>query len=130
MAVGDAARRIEAENFRLTYSNARILLAPVAERSASALIAVDADDLVVGATRSARLGLGITQQALAKGLPAVDILGGSAKATEDLDEAERGVVQRAMARAEGNVSAAAGSLGISRATLHRKLARFGIRRPH
>ncbi|TPM41842.1 helix-turn-helix domain-containing protein [Mesorhizobium sp. B2-3-4] len=130
IAVGDAARRIEAENFRLTFCDARILLAPVAERNASALIAVDADDLVVGATRSARLGLGITQQALAKGLPAADILGISAKTSEDLDEAERGVVQRAMARAEGNVSAAASNLGISRATLHRKLARFGIRRPH
>ncbi|MET2826897.1 helix-turn-helix domain-containing protein [Mesorhizobium shangrilense] len=130
MAVGDAARRIEAENFRLAFSNARILLAPVAERSAGAMIAVDADDLVVGATRSARLALGITQQILAKGLPAADILGGTAKAAEDLDEAERGVVQRAIARADGNVSAAAANLGISRATLHRKLARFGIRRPH
>jgi transcriptional regulator of acetoin/glycerol metabolism len=130
IAVGDAARRIEAENFRLAFSHARILLAPMAERSASALIAVDADDLVVGATRSARLGLCITPQILAKGLPAADILGASAKASEDLDEAERGVVQRAMARAEGNVSAAAANLGISRATLHRKLARFGIRRPH
>ncbi|UVK45228.1 GAF domain-containing protein [Mesorhizobium sp. AR07] len=130
IAVGDAARRIEAENFRLTFSNVRILLAPVAERSTGALIAVDADDLVVGATRSARLALGITQQTLAKGLPAADILGGSARASEDLDEAERGVVQRAIARAEGNVSAAASNLGISRATLHRKLARFGIRRPH
>lgn len=130
IAVSDAARRIEAENFRLTFSSARILLAPVVERSTGALIAVDADDLVVGATRSARLALGITQQVLAKGLPAADVLGDSAKATEDLDEAERGVVQRAIARAEGNVSAAASNLGISRATLHRKLARFGIRRPH
>ncbi|TPK70116.1 sigma-54-dependent Fis family transcriptional regulator [Mesorhizobium sp. B2-4-15] len=130
IAVGDAARRIEAENFRLAFSDARILLAPVAERSASALIAVNADDLVVGATRSARLGLGITRQLLIKGLPAADILGDSARASEHLDEAERGVVQRAMARAEGNVSAAASNLGISRATLHRKLARFGIRRPH
>lgn len=130
VAVGDAARRIEAENFRLAFSNARILLAPVVERSTGALIAVDADDLVVGATRSARLALGITQQVLARGLPAADILGGSAKAAENLDDAERGVVQRAIARADGNVSAAAHNLGISRATLHRKLARFGIRRPH
>jgi hypothetical protein len=30
--VGDAARRIEAENFRLVFSDARILLAPVAEQ--------------------------------------------------------------------------------------------------
>ncbi|TIV11033.1 MAG: hypothetical protein E5W00_05360, partial [Mesorhizobium sp.] len=35
---------------------------------------------------------------------------------------------RALARANGNVSAAAANLGISRATLHRKLARFGLTR--
>ncbi|WP_245519665.1 MULTISPECIES: GAF domain-containing protein [unclassified Mesorhizobium] len=130
VAVGDAARRIEAENFRMVYSNARILLAPVAERSAGALIAVDQDDLVIGATRSARLALGITGEALARGLLAADILGDHAKVKEDLDNAERGALQRAMARAGGNVSAAAQNLGISRATLHRKLARFEIRRPH
>ncbi|WP_245493481.1 MULTISPECIES: helix-turn-helix domain-containing protein [unclassified Mesorhizobium] len=130
VAVGDAARRIEAENFRMVYSNARILLAPVAERGAGAFIAVDADDLVVGATRSARLALGITREALAKGLLAADLLGDAAKTSEDLDDAERGVVQRAIARTGGNVSAAAQNLGISRATLHRKLARFGIHRTH
>lgn len=130
VAVGAAARRIEAENFRMVYSNARILLAPVAERGAGAFIAVDADDLVVGATRSARLALGITREALAKGLLAADLLGDAAKTSEDLDDAERGVVQRAIARTGGNVSAAAQNLGISRATLHRKLARFGIHRTH
>ena len=130
VAVADAARRIEAENFRMVFSGARILLAPVAERSAGALIAVDSDDLVVGATRSARLALGITRETLAKGLLAADVLGDPAKGTGDLDDAERGVLQRAMARAGGNVSAAAQNLGISRATLHRKLARFSIRRPH
>ncbi|RUX14518.1 sigma-54-dependent Fis family transcriptional regulator, partial [Mesorhizobium sp. M2A.F.Ca.ET.037.01.1.1] len=86
--------------------------------------------LVIGATRSARLALGITSEGLAKGLLAADILGDPARAREDLDDAERSVLQRAMARTGGNVSAAAQSLGISRATLHRKLARFSIRRPH
>ncbi|TIV48682.1 MAG: sigma-54-dependent Fis family transcriptional regulator, partial [Mesorhizobium sp.] len=66
----------------------------------------------------------------AKGLLAADVLGDAPGAREDLDDAERGVLQRALARAGGNVSAAAQSLGISRATLHRKLARFAIRRPH
>ncbi|TIO79062.1 MAG: sigma-54-dependent Fis family transcriptional regulator [Mesorhizobium sp.] len=130
IAVGDAARRIEAENFRMVFSGARILLAPAAERTAGALIAVDSDDLVIGATRNARLALGITREALAKGLLAADVLGDAPGAREDLDDAERGVLQRALARAGGNVSAAAQSLGISRATLHRKLARFAIRRPH
>jgi transcriptional regulator of acetoin/glycerol metabolism len=130
LAIADAVRRIEAENFRIAFPNKRILLAPVGERASGALLAVDADDLVVGATRAARQALGITASGLSKRLPVADLLGGSASPNEDLDEAERGALKRALARAEGNVSAAAASLGISRATLHRKLARFGITQPH
>ncbi|CAB4325718.1 transcriptional regulator [Brucella sp. 191011898] len=49
---------------------------------------------------------------------------------EDMAESERGVILRALARAEGNISAAAQLLGISRATLHRKLNRLKIIRSH
>jgi transcriptional regulator of acetoin/glycerol metabolism len=130
VAVTDAARRIEAENFRLAFPKARILLAPVTDKGAGALIAVDTNDLVVGATRSARQALGISQGRLQKPLPASDLLVGIAKTAEDLTEAERGVLQRALVRAGGNVSAAAQTLGISRATLHRKLKRLDVQRPH
>ena len=44
--------------------------------------------------------------------------------------AERSAVQQALARTGGNVSAAAEALGISRATLHRKIARLGLGRGH
>jgi len=130
LAVADAVKRIEADNFRLAFPNERILLAPLGERAAGALLAVDADDLVVGATRSARQTLGITESALARRLPVADLVGGPSAGAGDLDDAERSALKRALARAEGNVSAAAASLGISRATLHRKLARFSITRPH
>jgi transcriptional regulator of acetoin/glycerol metabolism len=71
MAVADAARRIEEENFRTSFPRARITIAPVADHhTAAALIAVDNDDIVIGANRSARLQLGITQTAIEKGLPA------------------------------------------------------------
>ncbi|ESX99688.1 helix-turn-helix domain-containing protein [Mesorhizobium sp. LNJC405B00] len=130
MAVVDAARRIEAENFKMAFPKARILLAPVPDKGSGALIALDADDLVVGATRSARLALGITQQCLDKPMPAADLLGWAESGPEVLAEAERGVLQRALARADGNVSAAAHALGISRATLHRKLNRLDVHRSH
>lgn len=128
VAVIDAARRIEAENFRQAFPNARILVAPVADRSSGALIAVDGDDLVIGATRTARMALGLTDLCLSTPLPASDILGHQADPREDLLEAERGVLQRALARVDGNVSAAAQLLGISRATLHRKLKRLNLHR--
>jgi transcriptional regulator of acetoin/glycerol metabolism len=129
VAVSDAARRIEVDNFRLAFPKARIVLAPTADKSSGALVAVDADDLVIGATRSARLALGITQSSLQKPLPAGDLLGGKATISEDFAEAERGVLQRALARTDGNISAAAEALGISRATLHRKLKQLAIKRP-
>jgi transcriptional regulator of acetoin/glycerol metabolism len=45
----------------------------------------------------------------------------------DLERAERGALRRALASSGGNVSAAARALGISRATLHRKMRSLGIR---
>ena len=130
VAVTDAARRIEAENFRLAFPNARFLFAPDLERGGGGLVAVDADDLVIGATRSARLALGVTRDFLKRPVPATDLLGGSRPLSKDLDQAERAALQQALARSSGNVSAAAQALGISRATLHRKLRRLGLQRPH
>ena len=130
VAVIDAARRIEAENFRMAFPKARVLLAPPTDTGAGGLVAVDSDDLVIGATRSARLALGITGECLKKPLPVADIFGGSAEEGEKLGEAERGMLLRALARVDGNVSAAAEALGISRSTLHRKLRRLGLRKSH
>ncbi|MFC3123527.1 GAF domain-containing protein [Pseudoroseomonas globiformis] len=125
-AVGDAARRIEAAHFRQAYPQARILLSAEEAGAEGALLALDRDDLVIGATRAARRLYGITAERIAAGLPASAVVGGPASTGDGLREAERGAVSRALARAEGNVSAAARSLGISRATLHRKLARLGL----
>ena len=130
MAANDAAARIEAEYFRLAYPHARILVVPAADKAARALIAVDADDLVIGATRGARQALGISQACLQKSLPAADLLGTSRKGAENLATAERGVLQRALARANGNVTVAAGALGMSRATFYRKLQRLELLRAH
>ena len=74
--------------------------------------------------------LGITQACLRKSLPAADLLGTPRKGTENLAAAERGVLQRALARTDGNVTAAAGALGMSRATFYRKLQRLELNRTH
>ncbi len=127
-AVSDAARAIEAENFRLAFPRARILLAPAAERAGPALLAVDRDDLVVGATRAARLALGIDAQTFARPRPAADVMGAAHAEGDDIDAAERAVLQRALARAGGNVSKAAKLLNLSRATLHRRMNQLGLHR--
>lgn len=130
MAVVDAARRVEAENFRLAFPKARIVMAQGAdfgnERSMSALIAVDEDDLVVGASRSARHLLGLTDESLNVPLPAANLLGQDTDAERGFAAAERSVIQRVLRKADGNISVAAGMMGMSRATLHRKLKRLGL----
>ncbi|WP_025036495.1 helix-turn-helix domain-containing protein [Bradyrhizobium sp. DOA9] len=125
LAAGEAAKRIEADLFRKVFAHARIVLTQAADGSCGGLVAVDADDLVIGATRSARLALGIAPGGALRPVPAADLLGGDA-ARDHLAGGQRAVLQRALLRAGGNVSAAAKALGVSRATLHRKLKRFEL----
>ncbi|MCO5732457.1 helix-turn-helix domain-containing protein [Rhizobium sp. SSA_523] len=125
-AVRDAAVRVETNLFRQAFAGARILLVPQASQH-SALLAVDQDDLVIGATRAARLALKLDDHRIAQGLPASDALREErGDPLNDLDEAERATLRRALSRTQGNVSKAAAMLGVSRATLHRKLKRFEV----
>jgi transcriptional regulator of acetoin/glycerol metabolism len=128
-AVADAARRIEARHFRSAFPGARIVLAPETDWGSGALLAIGADDLIIGATSAARAACGITDAMLERALPAESILSDSDEEVEEqLSLAERGVVHRALARSNGNVSAAAKTLGVSRATLHRKMRKLGLQR--
>ncbi len=127
-AVTDAARRIEARHFRKAYPAARIVLASDADWGSGALLAIGEDDLIVGATHAARLACGITDAMLERPLPAASILSPHSAVAENLEAAERGVLQRALARSGGNVSSAAKALGVSRATLHRKIRRAELAR--
>jgi transcriptional regulator of acetoin/glycerol metabolism len=121
--VNDAARRIEAKAFREAFPGARIVLLADgrADRASTSMLAVDADDVVIGATRAARQALELTDDKLKRGLPSPD-------RGADLEDAERAAVRRALGAAGGNVSAAATALGVSRATLHRKINRLGLGR--
>lgn len=130
-ATCEAAHRIEARCFKEAFRGARILLGPDTGRGTGGLIAVDREDLVIGANHAARRAYGLTDELLAHPFPAGDILALEPDGpAESLATAERGAVQRALSRARGNVSAAARLLGISRATLHRKIARLGLDRLH
>ena len=120
-SVTEAARKIEADLFHARFPRARMMLVPGLDRGLGALLAVDADELVIGATRAARAHFGLAGDLARNPLPAADLLG--LEAHERPEDAERAVIARALARAGGNVSAAARALGVSRATLHRKLGR-------
>ena len=123
-AVRDAALRIEGNIFRRAFPKARIVMVG---SGYGALLAVDRDDIVLGATRGARSALGIDDSRIASGIPAADLLNeGFFAESADLIEAERSALRRAISRHNGNMSRTAESLGISRATLHRKVKRLGL----
>lgn len=100
------ATQIESDLFRAAFPKHRILLATGAEPSSAALLAVDADDVVVVATREARRRHGLEASGLIRPRPVVDLLGRE-NGPAGLEGAERAAVIRALTRAEGNVSEAA-----------------------
>lgn len=127
--VAQTARGIEALFFRSSFPDARIVVASDDHSDAAVLLAVDKDDLAIGATRAARRVLGLEREGTIRPRPAADLLGRQDDLT-GFDRAERAAVMRALARAQGNVSAAARALGIGRATMYRRMARLGISENH
>jgi len=132
VAVVDTARRIETDHFRARFSDARIVLASAKEARkpapenlrGAALIAVDKDDLVIGATRGARNIYGLSNTDLDSPRPLSSLHGQKVDQAREYAMAEQRIIQQAMANSGGNVSAAARAMAISRATLHRKLKKF------
>ena len=80
----------------------------------------------MGATRQARRLFGISDNDLKDPVPLSTLYGHDVDEADDYTRAGRRTVLLALARSGGNVSAAAASMGISRATLHRKIKRLGI----
>ena len=124
--VNQSARQIEAAFFRASFPGARIISAQTGEADdALLLVAVDKDDLAIGANRAARRAYGLEKEGKLRPRPASDLFGREDEVT-GFEKAERSAVIRALARAEGNVSAAARALGVGRATLYRRMQRLGI----
>lgn len=126
-AVRDAAQRIEGNLFRRAFPGARILMVPSANGTMLSLLAIDQDDIILGATRAARVTLRLDDARIAQGVPASDALKEERHDKgSDLAEAERAALRRVLSRANGNITQAATLLGISRATLHRKMKKLAV----
>ena len=123
--VQDAARRIESAMFRRYFEGRRIIDANLPGGD-SALLAVDRDDLVIGATRAARHRFGLIDACLCGNRSAAEILG--APSPDSFVDSERAVLRRALAMANGNATQAAKALGIGRATLYRRMDKAGLSR--
>jgi transcriptional regulator of acetoin/glycerol metabolism len=126
-AIRDAATRIEVSLFSRAHRDGRVIL--VSSRQCSpALLAVDHDDIVIGANRAARIELRIDNEHIQCAPSAADVLTQSpnVEAGNLLADAERSALRRALARNGHNVMLTAERLGISRSTLHRKIKRLGV----
>ncbi len=123
--VAHTARQIEVDYFRAAFPTARIIVADDDDTDSAMLLAVDKDDLILGATRGARIAFGLGASGPIRSVPASDIFGREDGPT-GFEKAERAAVIRALSRADGNVSEAARALGVGRATLYRRMKRLGI----
>lgn len=124
-AVAQTARAIEAEYFRASFPGTRIVMGAACAQETDGLLAIDADDLVIGATRGARRAFGLPSKGALKPRPATDLFGRE-DGPSGFERAERAALIRALARADGNVSGAARGLGIGRATMYRRMKRLGL----
>ena len=121
-AVTQTARQIEADLFRSAFESCRLV---VATADGSALLAVDSDDVVVGANRAARKLFDLPKTGPLDACPATDLLQDTPE-RRGFDRGEHAAIKRALLRHGGNASAAARALGIGRATLYRRAKRLGI----
>lgn len=124
--VSQTAKQIESDNFKAVFSKARITLLNTDDSHKNALLAINSDDVAVGATRDARQLFGWEKFGHFTPMAARDIFGGTNDKYEAFDRAERAAIVRALTRSEGNVSQAARALNIGRATMYRRMKRFDL----
>jgi transcriptional regulator of acetoin/glycerol metabolism len=131
-AVQEAARRIETAYFHEVFARCLILSLPHTldgqEGNSVPLVALDGDRRILGATRAARRILDLDATRIGRGLSLGEALDRLPEEPGGFAAAERRVVEGALVTAQGNVSTAASLLGISRATLHRKIKRLRLQR--
>lgn len=120
------ARRVEEKLFHDRFGQDMIVTLGPSTSSSSMLVALDRDGHVRGATHASRRHMNWPEGELSN-LPALLPLL-DAQEEPSFRRAEAQVIHSALATVHGNVSAAARLLGVSRATLHRKIRALGLER--
>ncbi|GBQ71272.1 transcriptional regulator [Ameyamaea chiangmaiensis NBRC 103196] len=126
-SLSQAARRIEMRLFRACYDTHMLVMIGEESGSSAPVLAIEHGGRVNGATFAARQFMGWGRDGAP--LPDSAFAPEPGQANASFDDAERQVVRTALAATQGNVTAASRALGISRATLHRKIRALGLGAP-
>ncbi|WP_336761514.1 helix-turn-helix domain-containing protein [Asaia sp. VD9] len=127
--LADASRAIERRLFEHRFRSARIVLLGEGTALSQEMIALDESGGLIGASRAARSRLAVIEQVPDRGshfdaCRSVPML----KERSGFREAEIRAILEALSFSQGKIAPAARLLGVSRATLHRKIKNLGIRR--
>ncbi|GBR68546.1 helix-turn-helix domain-containing protein [Gluconobacter kanchanaburiensis] len=125
-ALQTTARRVEEKLFHDRFDKDMIVSLGPSTASSAMLVAIDRDGHVRGATHASRKHMHWPEGELT-GLPALLTLLDACE-EPSFRRAEAQVIRSALITVHGNVSAAARLLGVSRATLHRKIRALGLER--
>lgn len=125
--VSQTASLIETAYFKQTYSDARIVLLDKKQCDQNMLLAINSDDVIIGATRAARKSLEWAVEGPIQPVAADDIYTHHSH-LEGFNKSQRVAIVGTLARTNGNISKAAKILGIGRATMYRHMQRLGIER--
>ncbi|GBQ21444.1 transcriptional regulator [Acetobacter estunensis NRIC 0472] len=119
----DAARRIERRSFLDAFKGYTVVLLGASDDISLPMVALDEAHVVVGATYAARLMLDLKDD----GPQVCFDLATHGQGVPSFPDAERSVIEGALAMSKGKVAPAARLLGVSRSTLHRKMKMLGVR---
>mgnify|MGYP003362490000 CR=1 FL=1 len=123
--LAQAGQRIEELLFHTHHAGERIVNLGETRGCSTPLVAVNAQGNITGATHAARALTGWTEGMAAP--PALPDIGPRAEAEISFQQAQANVIRAGLARFHGNATATARGLGISRATLYRKMKCVGIK---
>ncbi|GBQ11554.1 GAF domain-containing protein [Swaminathania salitolerans] len=128
--LAEAARRFEMTTFCSVHEGRDITLLAAAQRLSTPMIARDSSGRIVGASYAARHHPSPGERDVAAGSSDRLALSAPDVRLPDFDRAARAVIRDALAMSSGKVAPAARLLGISRATLYRRMSALELGRNH